>query len=632
MSTDGLTESVLRHLYREEGLSDTAIAKKFGTYQVMVNRLRRKYGITTVSRSDRLRLPRLTSRQLSILMGSMLGDGRLFATGSNTAAYSEYHSLDQEPYLLWKASEWGPFIRSIRPALKTENGRDYRGLILRTHGCGRLYPYWRKFYPDGRGNKTFAAAPRKLSALALTIWYLDDGSRTWNGYARFSVSPSKEDQAVCMRLLQDLRLNPKYHENSDGSDPSIWIHDRSSLSRFLDLVAPHVPDCMQYKVDLLNRKRGLAPRDILTESLLTSFVNQGWGASRIAQAVSVSVGSVRRAMDRFGFQRPDQGRPVKSVTAVTIASAKNIIQSSTLSDEDLVDLLVRIPHPDPPSNEAAIRDWDRLKQYSAELSSNVRLGNAGLLLCSHFFRYRYEARYRNLPPLSTAWFDPEWVSKAIRFQKKVGDPVLPMNVHRALRVILRVPTNFRPSVAKSVVEKYCPPGGLVLDPCAGYGGRAAGTLSAGRHYIGVDPHPSAPSAFEGLSSLTGHLEFISSAFEDVSLEIQADLVFTSPPYFSTERYSDDTTQSWVRYATWSQWLRGFLQPFVCKSWSFIRNGGYFVVNTKNLKHNRHVYPIADELHRLAAETGFRFVTQHNLLLGYLGRSSGSEPILVFQKP
>ena len=37
-----------------------------------------------------------------------------------------------------------------------------------------------------------------------------------------------------------------------------------------------------------------------------------------------------------------------------------------------------------------------------------------------------------------------------------------------------------------------------------------------------------------------------------------DIVFTSPPYFSVEKYSYDETQSWVRYKDINSWNELFL--------------------------------------------------------------------------
>jgi len=633
MPVEGLTEPVLRRLYLEERLPEAEIARRFDTYQVQVNRLRRKYGIPTITKTARLNLPPLTPRQRSLLVGSMLGDGRLFQTGPNTAAFSEHHSLSQEPYLRWKAGEWGPYVKSIRPSDKVVEGKTYPGKKLRLHGCKTFRPYWERFYPQGSGNKTFEQFPRRLTALALAIWYLDDGSKTWNGYIRLSVSPSKVDQDRCMQLLERLGLNPRYYENRDGSDPSIWIHDRTTLSRFLDLVTPHVPECMAYKVDLRVRKRGAAPRDRLTEPLLRSFASQGWGATRIAKAMTVSEGAVQRAMDRFGIDRPRSGRPrLVTTPAPTFEGVREMLQRATLADDDLVGLLVGLPHPPPPSVEEAQRDWGRLLQREVSLAEEIRLGGTGLRLCAHCFPYRYEARYRDLPSLRDAWFDPIWVGKAIHFQRRVGDPVYPMNVHRALRAILRTPTNFRPLVAKAVASSYCPPGGLVVDPCAGYGGRAAGVRAAGRRYLGVEPHPLAPTAYQQLQAFTGPLQLISSPFEQANIQAKPDLVFTSPPYFSTERYSDDTAQSWVQYPTWQRWVEGFLEPLVTRSWDLLESGGVFAINTKDLHQGRQEYPILTEVRRLADLLGFRPLARHSLRLGYLGKTSSTEPLDVFRKP
>jgi len=109
MADENLTENTLRRLYLEEGLSEGEIAQRYGTYQVKVGRLRRRFGVPTLTKSDRLDLPEeLSPKQRSILVGSMLGDGGLRPVGRLTARYSEHHSLKQRAYLDWKATEWRP--------------------------------------------------------------------------------------------------------------------------------------------------------------------------------------------------------------------------------------------------------------------------------------------------------------------------------------------------------------------------------------------------------------------------------------------------------------------------------------------------------------------------------------------
>lgn len=560
----------------------------------------------------------------------MFGDGRLLRTGGKTAGYSEYHCLEQAEYLAWKVKEWGPYVKSVRPGTKVSRDKTYHGQTFRLHGCSAFYHYWRKYYPTGSGNKTFTDAGVGLTALALTIWYLDDGSKTANGYVRFSVSPLEEDQRVLLSALSRFGLNPRLHTASDKSDAAIWIHDRTSLTKFLDLVSPHVPECMVYKLDLKLRERGPAPRHILSPDLLKGFTAQGWGAGRIASSLNMSIGSVRRALDRHGFERPKAGRPT-AVSKITFEEVKNLIRTTDMSEDALIELLVSAPHPDGPSRDAADRDWQSLLGLSQTITEAV--GNQGSKLCTFHFPYRFDARYEDLPSLRQAWYDPKWIRRAVRFQKRVGDPLLPMNVHRALRAVLRTPTNFRPALAKAVVETFSKPGDLVLDPCAGYGGRVAGTLASGRRYVGVDPHPEAEKAYQEIRGLIGDFVFHNAPFETADLgSLQADLVFTSPPYFSKERYSDATSQSWVSYPTWVGWLKGFLEIFVQKSWAHLKPEGYFLVNTKNIRIGRTFYPIADQLAEVAALTGFLKEDEIPLQLGRLGKTSSVEPLFVFRKP
>ena len=57
-----------------------------------------------------------------------------------------------------------------------------------------------------------------------------------------------------------------------------------------------------------------------------------------------------------------------------------------------------------------------------------------------------------------------------------------------------------------------------------------------------------------------------------------DTVFTSPPYFSVERYSYEDTQSWVRYKEIDDWNENFLQKTIKNLWVSIKSGGYLLVN------------------------------------------------------
>lgn len=101
---------------------------------------------------------------------------------------------------------------------------------------------------------------------------------------------------------------------------------------------------------------------------------------------------------------------------------------------------------------------------------------------------------------------------------------------------------------------------IVWDPCMGYGGRLLGAVKADKvkMYIGTEPNT---DTFAKLTAIEKELQqtaqgsamnygLINSPLEDYdNLPCNGvDLVFTSPPYFDTEKYSNETTQSWVRYS------------------------------------------------------------------------------------
>ena len=85
----------------------------------------------------------------------------------------------------------------------------------------------------------------------------------------------------------------------------------------------------------------------------------------------------------------------------------------------------------------------------------------------------------------------------------------------------------------------------------------------------------------GLFEIDKECEFIESPAEDVDFEQykdKFDTVFTSPPYFSVERYSYEDTQSWVRYKEIDDWNENFLQKTIKNLWVSIKSGGYLLVN------------------------------------------------------
>ena len=86
----------------------------------------------------------------------------------------------------------------------------------------------------------------------------------------------------------------------------------------------------------------------------------------------------------------------------------------------------------------------------------------------------------------------------------------------------------------------------------------------------------------------GNFGVKTSPFETADLTYikeEIDLVFTSPPYFDFEVYSEDKTQSIVQYPTFIDWCVNFLFRSLKLAFSKLRKDGYLVmhiVDTKNM--------------------------------------------------
>lgn len=114
---------------------------------------------------------------------------------------------------------------------------------------------------------------------------------------------------------------------------------------------------------------------------------------------------------------------------------------------------------------------------------------------------------------------------------------------------------FDPVVCELVYRWFCPPNGMVLDPFAGGSVRGIVASKLGRRYLGIDLRPEQLEANrEQASRICGEPkpEWVEGDARDISrLGMPADLIFTCPPYFDLERYSEDardlSNMSWAQF-------------------------------------------------------------------------------------
>ena len=154
-----------------------------------------------------------------------------------------------------------------------------------------------------------------------------------------------------------------------------------------------------------------------------------------------------------------------------------------------------------------------------------------------------------------------------------------------------VASQFKPSIAKAFYDYF---GSVnVLDFSAGWGDRLAGFYcgETTKSYVGIDPntlnHPNYKKQVEFYKKHQTFFEeekkvdLICEPAEDVDYskyENYFDTIFTSPPYFNVEKYSDEDTQSYVRYKNIDSWNEDFLHKAIGKMIPTLKKDGILAIN------------------------------------------------------
>jgi len=153
--------------------------------------------------------------------------------------------------------------------------------------------------------------------------------------------------------------------------------------------------------------------------------------------------------------------------------------------------------------------------------------------------------------------------------------------------------NFPVREAKEIFNKYCPAGGLVYDPSAGFGSRMAAALLDGYNYVATDPNKDLYPLLQDFYKALLDSEFVKpgqgfkiycQGSEVLIPELvgKVDFVFTSPPYFNLEKYSDDDGESTKYYNDFSRWGKFYVIPTVRNIKAYLKPGAKACINIKNI--------------------------------------------------
>jgi DNA modification methylase len=154
-------------------------------------------------------------------------------------------------------------------------------------------------------------------------------------------------------------------------------------------------------------------------------------------------------------------------------------------------------------------------------------------------------------------------------------------------------------------------------------------------YYGVDP---STKTFVGLKNLIGDLHdiFLGNAIitqigsEEYIPPEPIDMAFTSPPYFDTEKYSNEDTQSYIKYANYNSWINSFLGATFNNCYKALKNDGLMIINIANTARYRN---LENDAINIADKVGFKLIDKNYLILSQVSKKTGykTEPIYIFNK-
>lgn len=540
----------------------------------------------------------LTESEIEVIEGEILGDGCLSMDEERNKNFIYRHSCKYSEFILWIQTllpnvRWPEKGLSTRKDSKT--GKIYYGVSSKIHpDFSKIHE---RFYIYSEEKKRYIKRIPKdliLTPVKLLHWFLGDGclwrekekKKLWHIFYSTQGFDFDDLELIVKPQMVKMGIDCKIKKGKSG--PALIIYAKS-FERLYETMGFESPvNCYNYKFEIVQDKfeHLIKPKKLITEGL----------------SKEESVSTYFRHYRKNGFP----------FSLISLQNRKNAF--SRLKDLNSKDIV----------------DGDLI-----EISKKgIRLVN---FYHKHMFAIKTKGRKNSVIDIFN---DDEKLKNVLEKVYERHGKISDYNVRATLTLSSTYkPFNFRPLLAKYIVEKYSQDNDNVLDPCSGFGGRLIGCMSVpNRIYYGVEPEY---ATYDGLKKMAEDLDFEdriniqNTNFEKSSFKDEDfSLIFTSPPYYDVELYGPgNKKQSHVLYKTYHDWKIGFLSAFIQKSYNLLKDDGYFCIVVNNTAN----YPIADDFEEIASKY-FNLVKKYRIQynvnpfeLKRTGEKFKYEPLFVFQK-
>ena len=279
----------------------------------------------------------------------------------------------------------------------------------------------------------------------------------------------------------------------------------------------------------------------------------------------------------------------------------------------------------------------------------TNVGAAGYKLYRNYFPNIIKVRGDNRRSIYDALTDKELLWSVIRNRigntllyggdenKDIGYCQYPMNINPSQIVIGsknsgigNMASIFKPSVAKDIYKRYVKDYDTVLDYSCGFGTRLLGLMACGFEgvkYCGYEPNTETYGNLLNLINVFNfNAEIKCCGSEEELFDEKFDFVFSSPPYYSQEIYTNEETQSVVKFPEYNSWLEGYWRKTVKNIKTMMKSDGVFGINIGG-NSNDLMKKLENDMNGIIIEEGFELIntiymkTSKSHLSGKKGDSS-----------
>jgi len=189
---------------------------------------------------------RFSSDLQDLILGGMLGAGRLKLEDRMKAYYCEEHAQPQKAYVKWKEKAFAGLCRKL-----SDNGRGFGFSTESLYEFAQMRP---QFYSQNKRYKHITARLlEKLTPLSLAVWYLDDGTNN-----RQRIGGNKKTIHLHRLNERECRDFEKIFASRFGLECSVRCHPKTGSSRiafygpaadkFEEIIRPYCHSSMAHKL------------------------------------------------------------------------------------------------------------------------------------------------------------------------------------------------------------------------------------------------------------------------------------------------------------------------------------------------------------------------------------------------